>query len=133
MASYYNTTRGPLSFSLRSGAVGSAAPKKWTDIPDDEESSADILKLVRQKFLIRKLVPAFTPEAEPAPVVVEIAEAAVEESKESTEQFLSRKAAKRAARAAALAAPVEESSPSPSPSGSEVAESEEKGESITDA
>ena len=55
MAHYYNSTRGPVSFSMRSGTVGSAAPKQWTFVPDEEESCADIVRLVQQGFLVRKV------------------------------------------------------------------------------
>jgi hypothetical protein len=90
MAQFFNTTRGPLSFTLTSGQVGSASPKKWTAVADEETGCADIVRLVQQGFLVRKIERSLpkppAPKAvapkpvEPQPVKVE-AETPVEPPK----------------------------------------------------
>jgi len=73
MAHYYNVSRGPVSFTMRSGTVGSAAPKKWTFVADEEESCADIVRLVQQGLLVRKAElahrPVKPPKKEAAPKI----------------------------------------------------------------
>lgn len=75
MAHYYNASRGPISFTMRSGTVGSAAPKQWTFVADEEESCADIVRLVQQGFLVRKVEqsrrPVKLPKQDAAPKKIE--------------------------------------------------------------
>ena len=54
MASFFNTTRGPLSYTLSNGVVGSVSPKSWAKIEDGVDACSDILRLVQQGFLVRK-------------------------------------------------------------------------------
>ena len=82
MALYFNATNGPLAFTLRDGSAGSVAPKKWLEIPAEKESSASVVKLLKQGFLVRREVseaapvslpsskPLVAPPAPPAPVAV---------------------------------------------------------------
>jgi hypothetical protein len=82
MALYFNATNGPLAFTLRDGSAGSVAPKKWLEIPAEKESSASVVKLLKQGFLVRREVsetvavpltsskPLVAPPAPAAPVVV---------------------------------------------------------------
>jgi hypothetical protein len=79
MALYFNATNGPLAFTLRDGSAGSVAPKKWLEIPAEKESSASVVKLLKQGFLVRREVSEAAPVslpsskplvAPPAPVAV---------------------------------------------------------------
>lgn len=62
MALYFNTSNGPVSFVMRDGSSGMIAPKKWQEIAPNLETSASILKLVKQGVLVRRV-------EEAAPVV----------------------------------------------------------------
>lgn len=53
MPSYFNATNGPLSFQLRDGSSAGVSTKKWIEIPAEQDSSASIVRLVRQGFLVR--------------------------------------------------------------------------------
>lgn len=55
MALYFNASNGPVSFVMRDGSAGMIAPKKWQEIAPNLETSASILKLVKQGILVRRV------------------------------------------------------------------------------
>ena len=55
MALYFNASNGPVSFVMRDGSAGMIAPKKWQEIAPALETSASILKLVKQGILVRRV------------------------------------------------------------------------------
>lgn len=56
MASYYNTSKAPISIPLGKAATASVSGKHWIEIAPEFESSAVVLDLVRQGILVRSRV-----------------------------------------------------------------------------
>lgn len=73
MVRFYNPTNGPVSFTFRDGSSGVIPPKAWQEVDTEIESSASIVRLLKQGFLVRQVVdsaPAVSlPSSKPQPPV----------------------------------------------------------------
>lgn len=70
MGDYYNTTRTPISVTLRSGGSTSIGPKTWCYLSPEDEGTSSLATSVRKGFLVRALVPITNLAVEPPAVSV---------------------------------------------------------------
>lgn len=106
MALYFNTSNGPVSFVMRDGSSGMIAPKKWQEIAPSLETSASILKLVKQGVLVRREEAAPVQNTSSKPMVAAPVAAAPAPAPSKSVSIPS---------PAPIAAPAAEVKPAPSP------------------
>jgi len=53
MARYFNQTSGSVAVTLRRGGSVYIPAKRWMEIPAEDESSADLVRALRLKHLVR--------------------------------------------------------------------------------